>query len=433
MVPGGHRRTSSSFARVSLPRPAPALLERDERAGVDDAVGGQAALTDVELSPSCGGGRAGPGHPRIDRSALPRRMRLLRWSLDQRRTLPRCGWGGRPSDAAILDVTVASATTQVRTASHSRFEATPARRHGQAHRYGSAHFSSSSTDRLMQVMPVRTACLCASVAVTSHRFGIGAHPTVASLRLLLYISPHAVHEPARVAEEPNPMSNSDLPGRTPGRSLHPRSRAVDHHGRRGRQGDLPRVPAPVDVRPRRRRTAARPRASGPASSSRKPAAAVPSHCASFVRWQSSNGYTGARRAPGTTRSRRNRPAICPLAAAYRGDGGRSGRIAVPGIARAPDDGYIIRRCRACPGLHPFVATSDHSPRGAMAAPSQLRLMAGLRDRPSSSAAPPRKRRPRSRRSRDDPTAPSGIERPAHLRPSDGPGRRGAGPPAAAGR
>ena len=67
MVPGGHRRTSSSLARVLLARPAAPLLEGDECTGVDDSVGRQAALADVEFAAACGGGGARPHHARIQR------------------------------------------------------------------------------------------------------------------------------------------------------------------------------------------------------------------------------------------------------------------------------------------------------------------------------------------------------------------------------
>ena len=50
----------------ALARPAPALLEGDQGAGVDDPVGSEAALADVEFSPARGGGRPGADHSRVD-------------------------------------------------------------------------------------------------------------------------------------------------------------------------------------------------------------------------------------------------------------------------------------------------------------------------------------------------------------------------------
>ena len=49
-------------------RPASALLEGDERAGVDDSVGSQTALTDVELAATCGRCGTRPDHAGVQRN-----------------------------------------------------------------------------------------------------------------------------------------------------------------------------------------------------------------------------------------------------------------------------------------------------------------------------------------------------------------------------
>ncbi len=49
MVPAASATTSSSLNRRAFAGPAATLLERDEGSGVDDPVGGEAALADVEL------------------------------------------------------------------------------------------------------------------------------------------------------------------------------------------------------------------------------------------------------------------------------------------------------------------------------------------------------------------------------------------------
>ena len=46
--------------------PAAAFFESDQGTGVDDSVGREAALTDVEFPPARGGGRPGAGKLRID-------------------------------------------------------------------------------------------------------------------------------------------------------------------------------------------------------------------------------------------------------------------------------------------------------------------------------------------------------------------------------
>ena len=59
-------RPSQDFLELcsgSLPRPAPALFERDQRAGVDDAVGRKASLTDVQFAPARGRRGTGADHP----------------------------------------------------------------------------------------------------------------------------------------------------------------------------------------------------------------------------------------------------------------------------------------------------------------------------------------------------------------------------------
>src|SRR5215204_5573732 len=50
----------------ALAGPAAALLESDKGTGVDDPVRREAALTDIEFSPACGGRRPGAGQPRVD-------------------------------------------------------------------------------------------------------------------------------------------------------------------------------------------------------------------------------------------------------------------------------------------------------------------------------------------------------------------------------
>ena len=65
MVPAGHCSTSSSLAWVRSRGQLRPFLESDEGARVDDAVGRQAALADVQFTTARGGGRARANHARI--------------------------------------------------------------------------------------------------------------------------------------------------------------------------------------------------------------------------------------------------------------------------------------------------------------------------------------------------------------------------------